>query len=790
MSARSRLIRLCSATVVSAFIAGAAMLTAPTAFAADGHTSTAEPVVEAVQSVEPTTPVEPEEAEPGAPEATEPVAPNDPPAPVPTDPGVEEDVTQTHQENDWAKPGSIAPQVIDQSDVKSATQATLEATIAITPRQTLTVKVQAEGLPTDITGAYAALIEEGTEAILEDASQEPPAFALPFPVVTVGSSAFELVAPIKALDRSKNYEVIVWQQHAAATADSIYVRQVVDISATQWADLFGDPKPETKPVTDIGSLNWGVLDSFIKYVEEGAANGEVTTLAPAKRTGSTFDFVQVKGGSWNSDGITGILHYGGGIQFTGHQGALDLTITNPTVKVESGAKTATLSVDYDSVDLVTGKWTKGSEVVATLDLTKAKRSITKGNALRWANAPATLTEAGVMVFQDFYEAGKSLAPVTFVAGIASEEKPVEPTKPNPGMKPKPKPVPKPLKPSITANGAKAAGSLSWGVSTAFADYVTGPIAKGSVSTSGVGSSGGAYLFPQASGGSWNSTTQTGSVQYSGTVTYTGHHGLLREGVSNPMIQVTGPTTAVLYSGGAQWATLDLGAATKSVGSNGEVTWSGVPVNGGFSGGAGGGSSYTLPADGLSFTVGAASGVSYGSTSVTNADKKRTAADTAPTTTGIRILTAADQITAGAELEFEAEGFEAGEREMIVALYPGPVVLDEAAGANDAGTVRWLGTLPDNIESGEYTITVQGSIDAGAVFTVLDADKVNAEKKKQQKTPAKAELAQGVQADVATAAGIGPAGTGPEWLWWVGAGALLIIAAAMGGLVALQRRGGQ
>lgn len=347
---------------------------------------------------------------------------------------------------------------------------------------------------------------------------------------------------------------------------------------------------------------------------------------------------------------------------------------------------------------------------------------------------------------------------------------------------------KPDQPSITPpKGAQAAGSLNWGVSTAFADYVTGPIAKGRVTTSGVGASGGVYLFPQTSRSSWNATTHTGSVQYSGTVTYEGHKGLLREGVTDPRIDVTGPTTAVLYSGGARWATLDLGAATKSVGANGEVTWSGVPVNGGFTGGAGGGSSYSLPADGLSFTVGAASGVSFGSTSVSNADKKRTVAETAPTTTGIRILTAPDQIAAGAELEFEAEGFETSEREMIVAMYPGPIVLDEAAGANGAGTVRWLGTLPEDLAPGEYTITVQGSTDAGAVITVLEEKASKAAK--QEKRETEALLADGVDAGALAAAGVAPLATGPVWLWWVGAGSLLIIASAMGGLVALQRRAG-
>ncbi|MBP1327090.1 peroxiredoxin [Leucobacter exalbidus] len=337
------------------------------------------------------------------------------------------------------------------------------------------------------------------------------------------------------------------------------------------------------------------------------------------------------------------------------------------------------------------------------------------------------------------------------------------------------------------NGAQGAGSLTWGVSSAFADYVTGPIAKGEVTTSGVGSAGGAYLFPQVSGGSWDAKTQTGSVQYSGTVTYTGHKGLLSEGVSNPMITVTGPTTAVLSSGGAQWATLDLGGANKSVGAGGEVTWSGVAVNGGFSGGSGAGSSYTLPADALSFTVGAVSGASFGSTAVSNESKKRTVADAAPSTTGINILTNPKKITAGAEIEFEARGFEAGERDMIVALYPGVTVLDEAAGADDQGTVRWIGILPEDIKPGEYIISLQGSGDAGAEFIVRDAKKVKKDKKEAEEAEVQAKLAQGVDPASVSSAGVAPAGTGPVWLWWAGAGALIAIAGAMGGLVAMQRR---
>lgn len=1025
MSARSRLIRLCSATVVSAFIAGAAMLTAPTAFAADGDTPTAEPVVEAIQSVEPTTPVEPEEAEPGAPEATEPVAPNDPPAPVPTDPGVEEDATVETQSTEEPQPAGT-PEVVrvaPNSDAKALAENAVQVTggslewgikksfvdyvasagsvaglgsTAVTddhfvwnagsgsfsvdgtgsiafpaadgvhfeahggvldlgfthPRIELTssttgnlyLDVAVSGNVTPgvhfATLTFAAATGSGAELVWSNAavlltadgaaafngmyqagtaldpmtfstlnSQVAPATATATVIESDKSSITEgdtvtLAATVSPAGAAGTIQFFsgTTKLGTPVTADSgsaTLTTSKLPVGNHEISAQFTPNDPETfassvssnsaqvrvlaRPAgpTSVSvanaTLSWGVKESFRNYLVGPIAHGSISTLGSTTQARANGVFSWSGGtGTAMSDGSKANVAYGSGngIYLRGHgmtvngeqAFALDMALTNPRIVITSATK-GEIRMDVSGREFV-GTTSVGPKVdlkqavIATLELPAPSA---KGKTLSWANVPATLTAAGSDALGGFYNAGEALDPVTFSFNTdtaVTGKKPTSTTltasatsikhggtvtltaavkpgiagtvafsaggkqlggtvatanglartslKPADGVHsvtatftPKDstyghsvsnsvkvtvekKPVTRPDT-KVPANGAKAAGSLSWGVSTAFADYVTGPIAKGSVSTSGVGSSGGAYLFPQASGGSWNSTTQTGSVQYSGTVTYTGHHGLLREGVSNPMIQVTGPTTAVLYSGGAQWATLDLGAATKSVGSYGEVTWSGVPVNGGFSGGAGGGSSYTLPADGLSFTVGAASGVSYGSTSVSNADKKRTVAETAPTTTGIRILTAADQIAAGSELEFEAVGFEPGEREMIVAMYPGPIVLDEAAGANDSGTVRWLGTLPEDLTPGEYTITLQGSTDAGAVITV--ADEQDAKVAKQKERDAQALLADGVAGDALTTAGIAAASTGPVWLWWAGAGALLIIAAAMGGLVALQRRAG-
>ncbi|QIM19257.1 hypothetical protein G7066_13035 [Leucobacter coleopterorum] len=413
-----------------------------------------------------------------------------------------------------------------------------------------------------------------------------------------------------------------------------------------------------------GMLEWGVKSSFRNYVNGPIAHGKITLQKPATQNSAktTYKFPQATGGTWN--GSTGTVQYAGNVNFYGHDGAMNVDLANPVISVTSKTRAELLV-----------KHKKKVMVLATIDLSSARRTALQGGAVNFAGAKATLSKAGAEEYfayegpegvEGFYRAGDSLDPMTFTIGKPTEThivtpKPTDPQTLN-------KPTEKPTGPIATGAG-QTAGSLNWGVSTAFANYVTGPIAKGDISTSGVGNSGGVYLFPQADGGSWNTTTQTGSVQYSGVVTFTGHKGLLKEGVSNPLIEVTSATTGVIYSGGSRWGMLDLASATKSVGANGEVTWSGVPVAGGFSGGASGGNQYSLAADPLTFTVGSASGVNYGSTQKgESTKKKRTAAEIAPATTGITVLTEASKLRPGGRIELEAHGFEADDEGVLVVLY--------------------------------------------------------------------------------------------------------------------------
>ncbi|WP_205618717.1 HtaA domain-containing protein, partial [Leucobacter chironomi] len=454
----------------------------------------------------------------------------------------------------------------------------------------LEIKVSGKQLPVDDGDQiYAAVIEAGMEGELTEDSGYT-AFAQPFPTVTHGSVAFTLLATKDKLDRKKKYEVLLWKQHSAPTAETIYARAAVNVTQEQWDQLSG-------------------------------------------------------------------------------------TVVPPAPKPEQPA-------------------------------------------------------------------------------------PVQP-----------------------AQGAQRPGSLTWGVSGGFADYTTGR-AKGSVTGNGVGGGAGGYVFPQA-GSAWNAASHTGTVQYSGVVTFTGHAGLMRETFANPVITVHNALSGTITVRGESYA-LNLAVAAKSVGANGEATWAGAPVAGAISGGgstgsgAGGGS---FGIDPVTFTVGAVSGANYGTTTVSAKQTKRTPAAAPPATTGVTVVTPAKKLVPGGEIEIEASGFESKERDILVVVYSDPIVLDEAAGSDENGTVRWIGTLPEDLEPGTHTITLQGSINAGAVIEVAEkAETVKTEKVKKAATAKVTEQAEPM------AAGVLAADEGPVWVWWVAAIALLVVAGATTGLVVVQRRG--
>nr|WP_237682304.1 HtaA domain-containing protein [Microbacterium sp. B19(2022)] len=195
------------------------------------------------------------------------------------------------------------------------------------------------------------------------------------------------------------------------TADTIYVRGDVTITDAKWRTLFGekptDPKPPTTPTTPPasvpgGSLRWAISSKFASYITGGIAQGAISVSDGATRSGSQFQFGQTVGGDFDVKTGLGSVVYRGSVRFTGHHGVLDVTVSNPQIRITS-AGAATLFV------------TSGGAQVpfATLDLSRAAR-VSANGAVTYTAAPASLTAAG----RDRVLSGYStdLNPVTFTIG--------------------------------------------------------------------------------------------------------------------------------------------------------------------------------------------------------------------------------------------------------------------------------------------------------------------------------------------------------------------------------------
>jgi hypothetical protein len=261
----------------------------------------------------------------------------------------------------------------------------------------------------DVTGAYAALIEAGTEA---EVTAGGGFLAMQWvQKITAGAFSLDLTAKAAELDPAKTYEVIVWRQHSVPSAATIFARSTVAISPEQWKALT-QPEPETPttpttPPTTVpgGALKWAVSSSFTSYVTGPIAQGAIEVSGGATRSGGQFQFGQATGSTYDQGTGLGTVSYVGAVRFTGHHGVLDVTVSQPQIRITS-ADTATLYVTSG-----------GTQVAfATLDLSRAAR-ISANGAVTYSAAPAALTSAG----RDQVLAGYSTAldPVTFTIGSAA-----------------------------------------------------------------------------------------------------------------------------------------------------------------------------------------------------------------------------------------------------------------------------------------------------------------------------------------------------------------------------------
>ena len=269
------------------------------------------------------------------------------------------------------------------------------------------------------------------------------------------------------------------------------------------------------------------------------------------------------------------------------------------------------------------------------------------------------------------------------------------------------------------------GALSWGFKADFRAYVVGDIAHGSITTTGVSTSGGIFGFTQV-GGSLDDAG-LGSASYGGSVRFTGHNGALDLRLADPIVRLDSAASGTLLvrvNGGSHvaFANLALGSGTRSV-VNGVIGYAGVPATLTAAGSAAFDNRYPVgePLDAVTFTVGAA-GTASGTTRTVAAyvAPANTPDATPPATEGV--TSEESEFTEGATATFTADGFQPNETGILAVIYSEPTVLADDLTADAAGAITWTGTLPAGL-TGEHTFTFQGSVDRGIVIEIAEAEVV-------------------------------------------------------------------
>ncbi|WP_418057922.1 HtaA domain-containing protein [Pimelobacter simplex] len=173
----------------------------------------------------------------------------------------------------------------------------------------------------------------------------------------------------------------------------------------------GTAAPARAATTQVGGavLDWGIKASFRSYVEGAIAHGSITTSGGASRNADgTFRFTGGTG-TFDDEGNLTRIAFDGAVGFDGHDGQLDLDVTD--VRVDLNGDQSVLRADLTSKDMTSGEVTAYPDVVlAVLDAEAGTYAADAGTST-WTGIPARLTAAGAPAFSGFYAAGAELDPV-------------------------------------------------------------------------------------------------------------------------------------------------------------------------------------------------------------------------------------------------------------------------------------------------------------------------------------------------------------------------------------------
>ena len=253
-----------------------------------------------------------------------------------------------------------------------------------------------------------------------------------------------------------------------------------------------------------GQLDWGVKESFRNYITGPIAGGEITLSDGAvEHADGTFGFTAASG-EYDLGGHSVTAGFEGAVNFTGHHGALDVTLSQVRVTTDNAASSGEIVADVSSKDMETGETHVFDDITfAVLDLTGITPETGDDGYTTLAGVPAALTAVGAEAFAGFYEEGADLDPATIaIKADAAEDGGDTPGNDN--------------------DGSIVDGHADWGVKKSFRDYIVGPVAGGSIELSdGATDNGNGFRFPEATG-EYDASSGALSVTFAGTVHFLGH----------------------------------------------------------------------------------------------------------------------------------------------------------------------------------------------------------------------------------------------------------------------------
>ena len=362
-----------------------------------------------------------------------------------------------------------------------------------------------------------------------------------------------------------------------------------------------EPKRDEKVtgnVVESGTLSWDIRESFLKYLT-GFAHGSVNVEGMEKTAAGGFKYTQASG-VYNPETKTGQINFAGTAEFTGHNGQLKSTIKNMRLVVVNGK--GTLVADVDALTRDGKSVSKTGLAIAEVDLSGAS---VKDGVFSAQNAAVTLTDEGstVLFAGQYRGADNAMAPLSFSVKLSEQtaENTVEvprvsenKSSDNKGSEngssdnsssnssdnsgangsgsngsagtsgsvsnggsssngsvsnnpAQPVCVPVTRTREVQEQGASdgtiKSANLGWGVRDSFRNYVRGGIANGSWELNGTSYSSDAFNWSNGTGTFKNGK---GSISFSGSVRFTGHHGILDTTIANPRLEING-NSGTLYA---------------------------------------------------------------------------------------------------------------------------------------------------------------------------------------------------------------------------------------------------